>query len=164
VLEWIEHSAACGLCWTGSGDPCSDGDGPGYDDCALPEKPQYSDPGDCSDRTLEELFLNSFFPHRGRCYPCHFEGVVSSIDEAPKWLGVGACEIAALKTMRRVTKSGYIDTEEPAKSLWLLKPLDEELGGVEHGGDSKIHSTDEEAYVQMLRFATRWAGCTGKSP
>jgi hypothetical protein len=61
--------------------------------------------------------------------------------------------------MRRVTQRGYIDITAPEQSLWLLKPLDAAIGGVEHGGGPKIHSKEEEMYVQMLRFATRWAGC-----
>jgi hypothetical protein len=165
MLEWIRESSACGPCWDGAVDPCT-GKVPSPEDCGVSEDdPQsygFEDPGDCSDRTLEALFLNSFFPHRMRCFPCHFDGQVNDPEfPAPKWIGVGDCAVASLTTFRRVTERGYIDVNAPEQSLWLLKPLDPALGGVEHGGGPKIHAKDEPTYVEMLRFATRWANCNG---
>ncbi len=159
-LEWIELTSACGTCSTKE-QPC--GEEPvGWRDCELEKKSteevMATDPGDCAERTLEALFLESFFPYRGRCYPCHVEGKPVEAP-APKWIEVGACETASLATLRNIARAGYIDVDAPEKSPWLLKPLDEEIGGLEHGGGTKFHSTDEEAFRLMSYFATRYAQC-----
>jgi hypothetical protein len=163
VLEWIQQSATCGLC-AESDDPCGAGEAGEFGDCGVldtnPESLDLDDPGDCSDKTLESLFLNEFFAYRGRCYPCHFDGFEEAVPEAPKWIGVGACETASLSTMRRVMNRGYIDVDDPAGSLWLLKPLEENVGGIEHGGGPKLYTLEEDAYVSMLHWATRYAECT----
>ncbi len=166
-LEWIRMTAACGMCASASdfgGDPCERG---AYDplgnDCADSEgdllADDYQDPGDCSDGTLEALFQHTFFPLRRRCFPCHFENFPDEMPEAPKWIAVGPCDAASLATMRNVTQNGYIDMDEPARSLWILKPLDIALGGVPHGGGPKFHASDEVGVPQMTLFATRWAEC-----
>lgn len=167
VLEWIEHSAACGLCADPASLACGD-EGGKLTDCEVNSKspPGYAevDPGDCSDKTLELLFQNTFFPWRGRCHPCHFDGFEEQVPEAPKWIGVGACNPASLSTMRRVIEAGYVDTADPENSLLLTKPLEEELGGVFHEGGTKIHSKDEELYVRLLYWVTRYADCASGSP
>jgi hypothetical protein len=167
VLEWIEQSAQCGLCAEQAG-ACG-GEEPGtMSDCEIhhddPSTYSTEDPGDCSDKTLEVLFSSTFFPWRGRCFPCHFDGFEEEVPDAPKWIGVGACGAASLATMRRVIERGYVDVEDPTQSLYLLKPLEEELGGVEHGGGDKMHSTDEEGYQAMLYWATRYADCVKATP
>lgn len=164
VLEWIEREAACGSCDTFE-DPC------GFDeeeaaevgDCEVWEGDEatfaYDDPGDCSDKTLEALFQATFFPFRRRCWPCHFESFPDDVPDAPKWIAVGPCATASLATYRNVTEAGYIDVDEPDKSLWILKPLEEELGGVEHGGGSKFHSFEELGVTKILHFSERYAAC-----
>jgi hypothetical protein len=160
-VEWIEMTAACGTCST-SDNPC--GDAADWKACEIEPKTvdqiYATDPGDCSDHTLEALFRDGFFASRGRCYPCHFEGVAAvNAELAPKWVATGPCNLAALETYRRVTRSGYIDIDNPSQSLWIVKPLDEALGGVPHGGDDKIHSLEDDLYRQMVYFATRYAEC-----
>jgi hypothetical protein len=160
-MEWIELTSACGTCSTNP-KPC--GEGPSdwlscdtiKDNSA--DEVMAADPGDCGDVTLERLFLDSFFPGRGRCYPCHFEGY-PQVDTAPKWIAIGECESASLATFRNVIDAGYINVDDPVNSLWLLKPLDEALGGIEHGGDAKFHDTAEDAYRLMLYFSIRYAQC-----
>lgn len=158
--QWIEQSAQCGLCYPGD-NPCGDSGG-SVDDCTIHEAEPTSydptDPGGCDDKTLEQLFASSFFPYRRRCFPCHFEGQ-DAYKEAPRWISVGDCDIASLETYRQVIERGFIDVDEPSKSRWLLKPLDEALGGIQHGGGVKFHSLDEPAYVSMLAFSERYAAC-----
>ena len=168
ILEWIQMTKACGNCDWGQAegaDPCErespyDPDG---GDCLLWEGDDtsygYEDPGDCSDKTLETLFMHNFMPWRRRCYPCHFESFEGEVERAPKWIAVGPCEIAALQTYRNVTQNGYIDIDDPKKSIWMLKPLEEELGGIQHGGGPKFHAHDETGIPQMMHFAERWAAC-----
>ncbi|MCA9617693.1 MAG: hypothetical protein KC731_01650 [Myxococcales bacterium] len=164
VLEWIERTSGCGLCDDRS-DPCElGGDDPvdvnacdlGEDD---PKALALNDPGDCSDKTLELLFQKSFFPFRRRCWPCHFENYADQVPEAPKWIAVGDCDIASLSTFRNFQAQDWIDYQDPAKSLWILKPLDESLGGVEHGGGPKFHDYDEVGVPQMTYFSERYAAC-----
>jgi hypothetical protein len=164
VLEWIERTATCGLCDAGA-DPCGheDKEPAVVGDCEVWEGDNatfaFDDPGDCSDKTLEGLFQASFFPFRRRCWPCHFENYPDSVKDAPKWIAVGPCELASLSTYRNVAELGYIDVEEPTQSLWILKPLDEAIGGVEHGGGPKFHEFDELGVPQMLYFSERYAAC-----
>lgn len=161
-LDWIRSFSACGACVV-EGDPCLEGEAPGAEDCKIheadPDSYALDDPGDCSDRTLEAVFQQSFFPWRQRCYPCHFDGFEEIVPDAPKWIGVGPCDLASLSTFRRVTERGYLDADDPDASLWILKPLEEALGGVDHGGGPKFHDEDEDALVAMRYFAGRWAGC-----
>ncbi len=157
-LEWIRHTAECGTCYAGD-NACGSAE-TDVNDCALAETdggvPAVDDPGGCTDKELETLFLQSFFPFRRRCFPCHFDGE-TEVPEAPRWIHVGPCDIASLETMHEVMKRGFINVNDPDKSIWLLKPLDESLGGIEHGGGPKFHTLDEEAYVRMKYFAERYA-------
>ena len=61
--------------------------------------------------------------------------------------------------MRTVFRNDYVDLAQPDRSLLLLKPLAEELGGVEHGGGDKFHTFDDSAYVDILYWITREADC-----
>jgi hypothetical protein len=161
VEEWIRMTAECGVC-NSDPNPCGDADPSQLEGCKVEGEVEdviAADPGDCSLQTLEEVFRGVFFTSRGRCYPCHFEEFGAGIADAPKWVAIGPCETAAASTMRRIINAGYLDRESPSQSLWLRKPLDPEAGGLEHGGGVKIHSTDEDLYVGMSHFATRWAGC-----
>ena len=169
VLEWIEREAACGACGDLGDDPCGreEGEPPAVGDCDVwegdPDTFAYDDPGDCSDKTLEGLFQATFFPFRRRCWPCHFESHPDTMEDAPKWLGVGACATASLATYRNVAQSGYIDLDDPSKSLWILKPLEVELGGVEHEGGPKFHDMQEPGVPEMLYFSERYAACASEA-
>jgi len=163
MLEWIEREATCSTCGT-IDDPCGkEEEEPAVGDCESnevdPQTYAFDDPGDCSDKTLEGLFAASFFPFRRRCWPCHFESFPDKTPEAPKWIAVGACATASLATFRNVQERGYIDLDDPSQSLWILKPLSEDLGGMEHGGGEKFHDLDEDAAKLILYFSERYAAC-----
>ncbi len=165
VSQWIREVAECGqdVCPQYE-QPC--GGPPEIDECALtlPEGPgEYDDLGGCSDLAIESLWYETVYQWRGRCYPCHFEGFELDNEEfaGPRWVVPGECDEGSLLSLRRVEAGGYIDVEEPSNSLLLLKPLEEELGGVEHGGDAKIHSKAEGVYIDMMRFAERYSECYG---
>ena len=66
---------------------------------------------------------------------------------------------ASLATLRTAEREGYLDPDEPLRSLLLTKPLDESLGGVEHGDGSKMHAVEEPAYIDFVYFLERWAEC-----
>lgn len=162
MLEWIRRSSSCeGECGEIE-NPC--GDPAQAEICETPpaasEPHAVEEPGDCSDRTLELLFREKVYSWRGRCFPCHFDTHEGEVEDAPPWVAsVGDCNATSLATLRNAEALGILDPDDPLKSLLLLKPLDQDLGGVEHGGGPKMHSTDEAAYVDFVAFLQRWADC-----
>jgi hypothetical protein len=164
MLEWIGATSTCGsrMCPTlpEGVDPC--GTPPGAGECDIPvpieEQRPVQDEGDCTDLTLERVWQEKVYAWRGRCFPCHFDDQDDSL-MAPNWIVTGACEPAALATYRTAAASGYLDPDDPMQSLLLLKPLDESIGGVEHGGGGKFHFLDDPAYLDFVYFLTRWAEC-----
>lgn len=162
MLEWIETIAACdGQLCAPVEDPC--GAPPDWTDCEFPppvsEPMSLDDPGDCSDLTLELVWREKAYSWRGRCFPCHFDSHDDTFELAPPFIRTGECNAASLLTLHEVEARGYLDPVDPMQSLLLTKPLDEALGGVEHGGGPKLHALDEPTYVDFAYFAQRWADC-----
>lgn len=162
MLEWIELVAACeGRLCEPVDEPC--GRPPDATDCEIPpvidEPMSLDDPGDCSDLTLELVWREKVYSWRGRCFPCHFDSHDEVFDAAPPFIRTGDCNIGSLRTLHEVERAGYLDADEPMQSLLLLKPLDEALGGVEHGGGPKLHALDDPTYLDLAYFAQRWAEC-----
>ena len=158
---WIEWSATCGAQACGEiENPCvPEGEAPvceEHDERDPSAPPEHGDPGDCSDLTLETLFRDRVYVHRGRCAPCHVQGADLT---GPDWVRAGACNEASLATMRWLLEHQLVDAQSPADSLLLLKPLDEADGGVEHGGHHKFADTSDPAYNDMLYWLERWASC-----
>jgi hypothetical protein len=160
---WIDYSASCqaSVC---AGVTCNEqaehafcnteNEGLGYDDA--------KDAGDCAEKTLEQLFRDTVYASRGRCFPCHFEEQTTANKEAPRWiLQSGNCDNASLLTMRNVVSRGYVNVKDPMQSLLLLKPLGIENGGVEHGGHGKIQPNAEvdAAYRNFSYWLTRYSAC-----
>ena len=137
----------------------------GGDVCVAQREPavlEIPDDGGCSDKQLEQLFSDSVYRWRGRCYPCHFDSTKPE-DDAPKWINATqVCDVASLATLRNIEASGYIRTDKPEKSWLLLKPLAEEAGGVEHGGHTKFKDQDDIAYQAFLYFIERYADCKNR--
>jgi len=165
MLEWIEYYAACGteLCEIPEDPQTACAGEANYMDCEVPPafidiRNEFDDPGDCSDATLEAMFLAKVYAWRGRCGPCHYAQTESPID-APRWIEVGDCNIASLQTMHNIVDRGYLDAEDPDASMLLLKPLDEDYGGIEHGGDGKFHTDEEAAFLDVRQWIRRWAEC-----
>lgn len=158
-LAWLKQMAICEACPNFGGQACGGDDGQG--ECAASEWEEgtfdLTDPGGCDDLALETTFLNFVYTKRGRCTTCHAQGT-DAVDDAPKWLDEDACSVGALNTMRNIVQAGYLDLDEPSQSLFLLKPLSEEEGGVEHGGGAKMLTT-ETAYDDLLAWITRYAAC-----
>ena len=160
-LEWIETEAKCRECRRTK---CGDADAPfceaGTESPAIDES---TDPGDCDDKTIEQLFLDTVYASRARCSPCHFEkkDVSDSYDPPPpRWIRQeGSCEAASLATLRTVERSGYINVAEPSQSLLLLKPMAVDDGGLEHGGGAKFHPGDDPVYLNIAYFVERYAAC-----
>ena len=61
--------------------------------------------------------------------------------------------------MRNIIQAGYLDLEDPSQSLFLLKPLSEIDGGLEHGGGAKM-GVVESGYEELLNWIERYAECT----
>lgn len=161
--EWIHYSVSCEECadtkCPGGGD--ADAFCPGQAEPVLGYDPTDHDPGGCSDAALLEVFRATVYASRGRCSPCHYSDHDFEDYEAPQWIEVGGdCDSASRKTYWNVLDEGYVDTEDPEGSLLLLKPLPEELGGVEHGGHDKFWSLeDDQGYLNFEYFVDRYAAC-----
>src|SRR6185503_16628220 len=66
----------------------------------------------CSDKDIEQLFLDSVYSSRGRCSPCHFDNWDRNTIGSPPWIKTGGtCNQASLATLREIERSGYIDVE-----------------------------------------------------
>jgi hypothetical protein len=172
-LEWIRYSASCGqsLCESFD-DPCGEERPDAAQKCdLLGTTPGFSDPGDCGELTLEQLFAQDIFAWRERCFPCHFTS--DHFVAAPKWIDdvepvnqdpALACPTGSLESMRNVLARGFVDLELPSQSLLLLKPLSTEGGGVVHGGGAKFDGPSDPSYQSFLAWITRYAACTEKNP
>lgn len=152
---WIEQEAQCDSCEEFE-DPCGDAEAE-PETCADAEPAQWQDPGDCSEPTLEAMFRHQVYRWRDRCYPCHYD---TKENEGPDWVLSGNCELGSLRSMNAVLREGYVDLENPAQSLLLLKPLAEGAGGLEHGGHDKFETTTDEAYLDMKAWIERRAECS----
>jgi hypothetical protein len=164
-LEWIEHYAECArfecgsvVCGEGRADPFCD---------VTPEPFQATGPeldtGGCGDLALEQLFRDSVYASRGRCFPCHFSSEEGSGPEAPRFIDQSStCDTSSLTTMRNITSTGLVNIADPARSLLLLKPLDVEGGGVPHGGHAKFFPGADPGYDNFVYWVTRYAECQGE--
>jgi len=166
VMQWIDMSSQCGeeVCEpveNPCGNPLEEGQ------CDLPQSTAdprpLDDPGDCSDKTLELVWRTKVYAWRGRCFPCHFDTHADDFEEAPAWVTTGSCNPASLTTLRTAEREGYLNADDPLKSPLITKPLEESLGGVEHGGGAKIHDETEASYVDIVYFLDRWAECNATS-
>lgn len=162
-LEWLDYNVSCGSAACGY---VSCGE-PHQATCEVAKEPKVAEvenastPMGCSDKDIEQLFLDSVYSSRGRCSPCHFDNWDKNDIGSPPWIKTGGtCNQASLATLRQIERAGYIDVEHPRRSLLLLKPLSEEQGGVEHGGGEKFHEGDS-AYINFTRFVEHYATCKG---
>ncbi len=142
---------------------CGIDDGDGF--CARANEPTRSTITDasagCDSVSIEQSFRDSVFVWRDRCFPCHFSDQLQADASAPRWIYVdsGGCDTAAAATLRNVIDGGYMNLDDPAQSLLLLKPLAESAGGVIHGGGDKFHDAEDPAYVSFLSFIQHFADC-----
>lgn len=159
---WIEQVASCGAC---ADTKCGEKTERGFCDVEAEPGAPYSserDPGGCDSKTLEQLFLETVYVARGRCYPCHFVGAANPPEDALQWLvEQDNCGASSLASLNNALAGGLIDTEDPLSSLLLLKPLSQKDGGVVHGGHSKITKANDPAYTNFVYFLERYAGCVG---
>ncbi len=163
-LEWISHNAECGR-FECAGVVCSSRESEPF--CDVAPEPFTAgisrDPGGCTDLALERLFRETVYESRGRCYPCHFESEKDAAPEALHFIEqTSTCDGSSLETMHNVVEAGLIDVAEPEKSLFLLKPLGEEGGGVAHGGHQKFYPGSDPGYDNFLYWVQRYSACQGQ--
>ena len=159
--SWIEQVADCGAC---SEARCGEKTGGGF--CASVEAEpseaytEEHDPGGCDDKALEEVFLETIYSTRGRCYPCHFAGTPNPPKGAIQWLvEEDNCEASSVTSMHNALENGFVNTDDPLQSLMLLKPLGPDAGGVVHGGHAKFTPDGDPAYTNFVYFLERYAAC-----
>jgi hypothetical protein len=158
-LQWIEASASCPSACRDVTCPAE----PASSHCAVVPEPEElgSEAGeDCGDLALEKAFQNDVYAWRGRCFPCHFDNELKESLDAPRFIKTGGnCATASLETLRALAASGYIDFDEPERSLLLLKPLNVRVDGATHGGGQKFDDTEDAAYISFSRFIERYSDC-----
>ncbi len=160
-LEWIQANASCPDACAGvtcgelsQGPKCSSGT-----EQVESELPAEAVTG-CSDTELEQAFYQDVYAWRGRCYPCHFDTEPKADELAPRWLSAaGNCQTGSAASFKRLLTLGLVDTDTPAESLLLTKPLDVSQGGIKHGGGNKFEGVEDPAYVSFLRFVEHYAEC-----
>lgn len=164
-LEWIEHEAECRACADVS---CPDAPlegcdirggegGAGADGGSFDES---DDPGDCDPGTLDKLFRGTIYADRARCYPCHFEEILSADPSAPRFFSqTGGCQVGSLASQNNILARRLVDIEYPDASLLLLKPLAEEQGGIPHGGHDKFTLEGDSGYLAFRYWLRRYARC-----
>ena len=158
--EWIDSVASCGAC---SDTTCPEAR-TSFCDADVEPAEAYDpaqDPGGCEDKVLEQLFLDTVYTMRGRCYPCHYQGASNPPEGALLWITeTDNCAASSLETLRSVERYGLASSAGPFDSLLLLKPLAEKDGGVPHGGHDKFIADDRDpAYGNVVYFLTRYAEC-----
>lgn len=161
---WIEQVASCGAC---ADTKCGEKTEAGFCEIeAEPGEPYSSDrdPGGCDSKTLEQIFLETIYVTRGRCYPCHFVDAANPPPDALLWLVEhDNCGASSLASMNNAIENGLVDTDNPLSSLLLLKPLSKKDGGVVHGGHSKITKENDPAYTNFVYFLERYSSCAQSS-
>ena len=68
-------------------------------------------------------------------------------------------QFGARVTSERLRTQGYLDLDQPAESLILLKPLTTDLGGLSHGGGTKMRDFEDVLYVPLLAWIEHVAAC-----
>lgn len=117
----------------------------------------------CQDAQIDRAFLEHVWPDRGRCQHCHSAAPNGQPrpGEPLAWMSASKQAQGATETVGLIFshRQRLLNVEEPPKSMLLLKPLDESLGGVEHGGGTKFSKADDETYWAMLAWIRLVAAC-----
>lgn len=164
MRDWIDYYSGCGLTEC-AGVTCGDAEREVFCEIQnepLSERGRLSDVGGCTEVALEGLFRDAVYASRRRCYPCHSDDNSRNYPLAGHWLiEKETCELSSLQTMRNIVARDLVNVESPDQSLLLLKPLEEEEGGTEHGGLNKFHEGDPN-YEDMLYWLTRYGECNAQ--
>ena len=158
-LEWIQHSQTCheSRC-AGIANPC------GTSPSGTPSPGGLTPLGSCQEEALIDLFDERVFEWRLRCHGCHsdckpdYPAPCWQIEDFDKNDPIARRE-AAVWTMFNLIGLGAVNPDDPLQSLMLLKPLKEDLGGIEHGGGSKFNTIGDPAYQDYLYWLERYASC-----
>lgn len=166
-FEWISFNAQCEQCSavdcpipSDAGTFCAD---ESHDPHDVTDSGTM-DAGTCGQADIEALFRSRVYSLRGRCSPCHVNLAENEQYEAPLWIELAPdCETASKTTLSNVIGGGYVNFDDPERSLLLQKPLPESRGGVAHGGGDKFDNTDDPGYRSFLEFIERLVDCQTSS-
>lgn len=161
-LQWIEWTAQCqDACPEIGAQQCNVAPEPEPEPEPKPEPPALNlDNYPCDIDSQARAFRDHAFPSQGRCGHCHaVNGAIAGAGGAPTWIAARQTVDGAKRTIHSLYALGAINLESPRKSRLVLKPLNEEYGGIEHAGGSKFRDTDDELYVAMVTWVTMQAQC-----
>ncbi len=179
--EWISYSASCHqeVC-AGAGLMCGDETPPEVSRPGEEPEPE-CDPEDhesceqershehreyfgprfwvCEEDGMQKAFHDVIMPWTTRCEHCHVEDPLIDVGDPPAWLVEGVSLDSSAETMERLEILGAFDVVDPELSLFVRKPLDEDAGGVFHGGGSKFEDDSDPTYRDMLAWLRLYKRC-----
>ena len=116
----------------------------------------------CSEELIVYQFTRDVWPQHGRCYHCHADSYSARSTQNPQpaaWMSDDRQELGAQITSERLREQAYLNLDEPSQSLILLKPLTPQLGGLDHGGGTKMRDLDDALYAPLLAWIEMLAAC-----
>jgi len=116
----------------------------------------------CSEELIVYQFTRDVWPQHGRCYHCHADSYSARSTQNPQpaaWMSDDRGALGAQITSERLREQAYLNLDEPSQSLILLKPLTPQLGGLDHGGGTKMRDLDDGLYAPLLAWIEMLAAC-----
>lgn len=175
--EWIRYSADChqevcvdqGLVCQDASPPEEEPEPEGcppeeHERCAPQEPPAqrtYYGPlaWDCTEEGIQKAFHDVVMPWLGRCGHCHEPEPLIDVGDPPAWMAPGPRLEDSAETFYNLEALGTLDIEDPKRSLFVLKPLARDLGGVRHGGGDKFEEESDPTYRDSLSWLRFYAKC-----
>ena len=166
IRQWIEWTAACpDACDLQDTSSCPApqtpliGEEPPPEEVVLPPLDIEGYP--CDWESQLAAFRDYVFPPQSRCGHCHAEnGAIAGVADAPVWLDAHKTVDGSARTVQRLIALGAFDFDNPQKSRFLLKPLAEAAGGIDHGGGSKFVDREDQLYVDALQWIRMQRECS----
>ena len=164
-LQWITWSSQCQEAVCGKiADPCGAGSAtvPVTDTAML---------GKCDEKTIGSSFTVLVYKWRDRCSHCHAPyGKDFVKNKAPAWLHSDKTDAGSIYTMYNVLGlpglpgKPSINVNAPDQSVFLLKPLSPDAGGLGniHAGGVKFADKNDPAYIDFLKWIQQFAACSNK--
>jgi len=164
-LQWITWSAGCQDAVCGKiADPCGAGG-------AVVPVTDTSMLGKCDEKSIGASFKTLVYKWRDRCSHCHAPYGKDFVKTgAPPWLHSDKTDAGSLYTMYNVLGlpglpgKPSINIIKPDQSIFLLKPLSPDFGGLGniHAGGVKFADKKDPAYVDFLKWIELFAACAKK--
>jgi hypothetical protein len=115
-----------------------------------------ADHGSCSVDNLAVVFEAQVRPWIQLCRPCHDQSVAPGLLKAPGPQWYHPDDEAYI--VQYLIDNALIDANDAAASLFILKPLAQQDGGIKHTGGGLIQK-DSDAYLGFMEFLVVASSC-----